>query len=77
MSAENLGIVLAMILLALMELEKEWLYPTCMNNVGEPFVKIGFIISLHRECNVLGMSGRLNKMLSNHSHEVAFEMLYN
>jgi len=45
MSAENLGIVLAsystcMVLLALTELEKEWLYPTCMNNVEEPFVKL-------------------------------------
>ena len=58
-----------MVLLALTELEKEWLYPTCMNNVEEPFVKIGFIISLH---NVLGMSGRLKEMLSNDSHEAAF-----
>lgn len=61
-----------MVLLALTELEKEWLYPTCMNNAEEPFVKIGFIVRLHRECNVLRMSGRLKEMLSNDSHEAAF-----
>jgi len=41
------------------------------------FCKIDFIISLHRECNVLGMSGRLKEILSNDSHEAAFKMVYN